>query len=71
MYYDENLIQKGMKVLMENLGDIDTEKFISLINREKFDYTKWQQMHFDKIDDDDFYKKAIKFEQYKFSQNAD
>ena len=25
------------------MGVVEAEKFISIINREKFDYTKWQQ----------------------------
>ncbi|HAQ18045.1 MAG TPA: hypothetical protein DCR40_02285 [Prolixibacteraceae bacterium] len=33
---------KGFKILIENLGDVDAEKFISLINKEPFDYTQWQ-----------------------------
>ena len=37
----------GMKVLLERLGKVDTERFISLIIREPFDYTKWQEGLFD------------------------
>ena len=28
--------------MIEKLGDVDAEKFISLINKEPFDYTQWQ-----------------------------
>ncbi|MDN3513289.1 MAG: hypothetical protein NG747_02680 [Candidatus Brocadia sp.] len=34
---------KGLKVLTEFLGDVEAERFISLIQREPFDYTKWRQ----------------------------
>jgi hypothetical protein len=34
---------EGMKVLRENLGLIEAERFISLIHRENFDYTEWQR----------------------------
>ena len=34
--------RKGFKILVEKLGDVDAEKFISLINKEPFDYTLWQ-----------------------------
>ncbi|MDP2946501.1 MAG: hypothetical protein Q8N88_00145 [Nanoarchaeota archaeon] len=34
--------KKGFKILIENLGDVDAEKFISLIIKEPFDYTQWQ-----------------------------
>jgi hypothetical protein len=40
---DTVLMKKGMQVLIERLGNIDAEKFISLILREPFDYTKWRK----------------------------
>jgi hypothetical protein len=41
---DTALVNTGIKVLIENLGNIDAERFISLINKEEiFDYTEWHQ----------------------------
>ena len=37
----------GMRVLLEGLGKVDAERFISLIIKEPFDYTTWQQTLFD------------------------
>jgi len=34
---------KGLKVLIAKLGEVQAERFISLIMRESFDYTKWQR----------------------------
>ncbi len=34
---------KGVQILAKYLGDIETERFIALIQREPFDYTKWRQ----------------------------
>jgi len=42
MLADTEIKRKGFKILIEKLGDIDAEKFISLINKEPFDYTQWQ-----------------------------
>jgi len=42
MLTDTEIKKKGFKILVENLGDVDAEKFISLLNREPFDYTQWQ-----------------------------
>jgi hypothetical protein len=42
MLTDTEIKKKGFKVLVENLGDIDAEKFIRLIIKEPFDYTQWQ-----------------------------
>ena len=33
----------GMKALLKELGDVDTEIFIKNIIREPFDYTEWQR----------------------------
>ncbi len=42
-------MNKGMRCLVEQLGVVEAEKFISIIIREKFDYTKWQRDFFDKM----------------------
>ena len=34
---------EGMKILLDGLGRVDAERFISLIIKEPFDYTKWQK----------------------------
>lgn len=43
MITDTELRLKGIKVLTDALGNVGMEKFISLLLREPFDYTKWQQ----------------------------
>lgn len=43
------ILNREMECLLEKLGVIEAEQFISLVIREKFDYTKWQQEHFDKL----------------------
>ena len=40
---DTVLMKTGMQILIEKLGNIDAEKFISLILREPFDYTEWRR----------------------------
>ena len=37
------IMNKGMNYLLEKLGALDTEIFISRLLREPFDYTKWQR----------------------------
>ncbi len=34
---------EGMRLLIENMGKVDAERFISLVIREPFDYTEWQK----------------------------
>ncbi|MDE0087498.1 MAG: hypothetical protein OXU23_17380 [Candidatus Poribacteria bacterium] len=43
MITDEELKIEGLKALTEALGDVQAEKFIALIMRSPFDYTKWQR----------------------------
>ena len=43
MITDTEIKLKGFQLLAENLGDVELERFISLIQREPFDYTKWRQ----------------------------
>ena len=43
MITDTEVKMKGIKALTESLGNVDAERFITLIQREPFDYTKWQR----------------------------
>lgn len=61
MKSDTLIKQEGFKALKEKLGEIDMERFIVLINREKFDYTKWRKDLFEDISIDDLADKADKF----------
>jgi hypothetical protein len=49
MYAEMTLRNEGMKVLINNLGKVDAERFISLIIREPFDYTEWQKHLFNNM----------------------
>jgi hypothetical protein len=43
MATDTEIKLEGMAVLMERLGIVEAERFIALLQREKFDYTKWRE----------------------------
>ncbi len=43
MITDTEIKIKGLQILTESLGDVEAERFIALIQREPFDYTKWRQ----------------------------
>lgn len=40
---DTEIRLKGIQVLTDQLGDVEAERFVALIQREPFDYTKWRQ----------------------------
>ena len=43
MHSEMALRDEGMKVLINNLGRVEAERFVSIIIREPFDYTEWQR----------------------------
>ena len=59
MISNMEIINQGMSCLLEKLGTVGTEQFISVIIREKFDYTKWQQQRFDDMNFDEFQVTAV------------
>ena len=40
---DNEIKLQGIEALITSLGEVKAERFISLILREPFDYTKWQE----------------------------
>jgi hypothetical protein len=43
MLTEAEIKNKGFEALINALGDLCTEKFISLMLREPFDYTRWSK----------------------------
>ena len=43
MRTDIALRHEAMEALTEALGMVDTERFISMIKRDTFDYTEWRR----------------------------
>lgn len=43
MKTDLELRAEGMTILIKYLNILDAERFISIIQTDKFDYTKWRQ----------------------------
>lgn len=43
MITDAEIKIKGLEALINTLGEVEAERFIFLIMREPFDYTKWQR----------------------------
>jgi len=61
MKTDTLLREEGMRILSENLGLLEAERFIALIIREPFDYTAWQQDLYNDIPLEELCKKADAF----------
>jgi hypothetical protein len=43
MISDTEIKLRGFEVLINALGEVQAERFISLVMRESFDYTIWQR----------------------------
>jgi hypothetical protein len=65
MKSDTLIRYEGMKLLLEHLGLVEAEKFISLIRREKFNYTEWQRNLWKDKSVDDIYNAAKDFKEKK------
>ena len=66
------IMNEGINCLIKELGIIKAEQFISLINREKFDYTKWQRQLFENMSFDELNNAAAEYakkEQFKVLPN--
>ncbi|MES9855828.1 MAG: hypothetical protein ABW166_04375 [Sedimenticola sp.] len=59
MITDTEIKTKGFQVLAQHLGDIEAERFVALIQREPFDYTKWRQDMDEDISIEEISRKAM------------
>jgi hypothetical protein len=55
---DIALNQKGLHILFQELGEVDTVRFLSQINHEPKDYLALQHTLFQNMTVDDIYEKA-------------
>ncbi len=56
---DVELKLRGFEVLSRSMGLVDAERFICLIQREKFDYTKWRQTLFEGVAGEEISRRAM------------
>lgn len=55
------IMSEGMKCLVEKMGIVETEIFISNIIKEPFDYTEWQRDYFNDISLEKLNEQAVKY----------
>ncbi|MCL1806743.1 MAG: hypothetical protein FWG31_03470 [Oscillospiraceae bacterium] len=56
------LKDKGLRILSEQLGLVEAERFIALMRREPFDYTEWRQHLFEGVSLEQFLHDAQKYQ---------
>ena len=64
---DTVLKQSVMKHLIEYFGNVEAERFISLMIKEPFDYTKWQEELYANMTVEELSRKAMANRQNKKS----
>ena len=65
------ILNTGMQCLIEHLGIVEAEHFISVVIREQFDYTKWQSTSFDKMEPEEFNEAAARYaKEHPYTGNA-
>lgn len=70
MMTDTEIKAKGMHVLAQYLGDVEAERFIALIQREPFDYTKWRQDMEEDLSIEEISRKAMAMRHKNTEQDA-
>ena len=59
MITDTELRLQGIRVLAQALGSVEAERFVALIQREPFDYTKWRQDKWNDLSVDEISERAM------------
>lgn len=66
---DEEIKVRGFAVLSEQLGWVEAERFISLVQRGRFDYTQWRQSLFNGMDGKEISRRAMEIHQGMVDKN--
>ena len=71
MRTDTEIKMLGFEILNHHLGMVESERFVALIQRERFDYTKWRENLFDGLSGKEISKRAMEFQnKLKITENA-
>ena len=71
MLTDTEIKIKGYEILTKCLGQVEAERFIALIQREPFDYTKWRQENLPDAETiEKLSKMAMEYRRRKNSNNS-
>ena len=61
MKTDAVIREEGMGLLLNGLGSVDAERFVTLLMREPFDYTEWRRSGLEDADVRTLSKRAQDF----------
>jgi hypothetical protein len=69
MKMDAEIKALGFEILAQHLGLVEAERFIALIQREKFDYTQWRQNLFADLSGEELSRRAMEWQPRKASSH--
>lgn len=67
---DTELKLSGLRLLSEKLGLVEAERFVALMLREPFDYTKWRQDLLEDITLEELHARATQAENKRMESNG-
>ena len=70
MITDTELRLLGITALAKALGSVEAERFVALIQREPFDYTKWRQDKWSDLSIDEISERAMAVRNQEAEQDA-
>ena len=59
---ENELTAKCMDILVDQVGPVEAERFVYVLNRENFDYTEWQRNLFEDETVDSLFDKIDAFQ---------
>ena len=69
MKTDSVLRHEAIDVLMRTLGAVDTERFISMVKRDAFDYTEWRRGLWNDMTIEEIYMEAVAYSKIRDSSD--
>jgi hypothetical protein len=62
MKTDAEIRWAGFEILTQHLGLVEAGRFITLIQRERFDYTQWRQQVFAGLNGEEISRRAMELQ---------
>ena len=67
---DTLVLDAGMKALVKTLGPVEAERFVMIVQREPFDYTRWSAELFEDISLDELNRRAMAWQTKCFGEET-
>ncbi|UUX93359.1 hypothetical protein [Methanoplanus endosymbiosus] len=64
MKTDSEIKISGLEILNQHLGMVEAERFIALIQRDKFDYTRWRESLFEDLSGEEISRRAMEHQKH-------